>query len=123
MVISCGRLWLSAGAEKAGMGGREAALGGAFSLSVVCDSWLEMAFGLGALASASEIVVVGSEGGCGNSLTIYMYVRCCRCNGYREERLTSSRRSRMCCKVAGHSSLHAPSVPTLYKLRAHSRVQ
>lgn len=50
--------------------------GGAFSLSVVCDSWLEMAFGGRAGASASAVVVVlvvaevEPAGGGGNSLTI-----------------------------------------------------
>jgi hypothetical protein len=66
-VTSCGRLCES-GAAKAGMGGRGGVAGGAFSLSVVCDSWLDMAFwGRDALPASA---VVESRGGWGNSRTI-----------------------------------------------------
>jgi hypothetical protein len=67
-VTSCGRACES-GAPKAGIGGRGGVAGGAFSLSVACDSWLDRAFwGRGvALASADA---VESVGGLGNSLTI-----------------------------------------------------
>lgn len=61
----------------AGTDGRARVAGGAFSLSVVCDSWLDMAFGGRAGASASAVVVVvvvsvevEPAGGGGNSLTI-----------------------------------------------------
>lgn len=61
----------------AGTIGRGGVAGGAFSLSVVCDSWLDMAFGGRAGASASAVVVVSVEvepaGGGGKSLTIWSW--------------------------------------------------
>jgi hypothetical protein len=54
------------------MGGRGGVAGGAFSLSVVCDSWLDMAFWGRGVVLASAVEVEGEDaGGFGNSLTIW----------------------------------------------------
>lgn len=70
MVMSCGTFWASEDVEKAGTGGRGGVTGGAFSLSVVCDSWLDMAFDVWGREGSSVVVGwVASAGGLGKSLT------------------------------------------------------
>jgi hypothetical protein len=64
--MSCGKVCALDGTAKAGTGGRA---GGAFSLSVACDSWLDIAFwgrGLGAVSAGA----IGSAGSGGKSPTI-----------------------------------------------------
>lgn len=51
--------------------------GGAFSLSVVWESWLEMVFGRGGGASAVGGGGLASGGGLGNCVTIYRQMLGC----------------------------------------------
>ena len=71
--MSCGTCCASDETSKAGTGGRGGVAGGAFSLSVVCDSWLDMAFEVWGREGSSVLVCgVASAGGLGKSLTIYI---------------------------------------------------
>jgi hypothetical protein len=75
VVISGGTLCDSVEAEKVGTGGRGGVAGGAFSLSVACESWLDMAFEVLGREGRSVVAdVVGlrveSVGGLGKSLII-----------------------------------------------------
>lgn len=71
--MSCGSPWASSEVVKAGTGGREGVLGAAFSLSPVCDVWLEPG------AGREGVWVLDAEsdwgGGLGNSLMICEYGR------------------------------------------------
>ena len=75
MVTSVGTLCDSVEAEKAGTGGRGGVAGGAFSLSVACDSWLDMALdvlGREGRSVVADVVGLGSAsaGGLGKSVMI-----------------------------------------------------
>lgn len=70
-VMSCGTAWASAGEVKAGTGGRGGVAGGAFSLSVACESWLDMALDVfGREGRSVTATALWSGGGLGNSATI-----------------------------------------------------
>jgi hypothetical protein len=76
VVISGGILCDSVEAEKVGTGGRGGVAGGAFSLSVACESWLDMAFevlGREGRSVVADVVGLGfvSAGGLGNSPIIW----------------------------------------------------
>jgi hypothetical protein len=82
--MSGGRLGDSVGAEKAGTGGRGGVAGGAFSLSVAWESWLDMAFevlGREGRSVVADVVGFGSAsaGGLGKSLMIWRSQRCEAC--------------------------------------------
>ena len=77
MVMSCGRFCGSLAAGKEGTGGRGGVAGGAFSLSVACDSWLDRALDVLGREGRSVVCCVGlgfelkSAGGLGKSATIW----------------------------------------------------
>jgi hypothetical protein len=79
--MSVGTVCDSVEAEKAGTGGRGGVVGGAFSLSVACESWLDMALdvlGREGRSVVAEVVGRGcvSAGGLGKSLMIWSGQRC-----------------------------------------------
>jgi hypothetical protein len=85
-VTSCGRPVESDVVAKAGMAGREGVVGGAFSLSVACDSWLCDGFWGRGVESASAGAAVDDAGGLGKSLTICACRQILRyCNGCSNE--------------------------------------
>lgn len=69
--MSCGTCCGSGAVEKAGTGGRGGVAGGAFSLSVACESWLETALDVWGREGRSVVAgAVESGGGLGKALTI-----------------------------------------------------
>lgn len=81
MVISGGILCEAVEAKKAGTGGRGGVVGGAFSLSVACESWLDMALEVLGREGRSVVAdVVGrgfeSAGSLGKSLMIWESQKC-----------------------------------------------